>query len=132
MLTSWAIGKGIGPCYSSKASRSGVRIADIFNEELFEDKVRKLAAGLKKRFGDLLQYDPEEEIRRFRDYRAELAPLVVDQLPLLVSSQASEKKMLIEGKFRLIRAFLLFISSVLISQHPWNILLGTLYINEAC
>jgi adenylosuccinate synthase len=90
-------GKGIGPCYSTKASRSGVRISDIFNEQLFEDKVRKLAAGLKKRFGDLLQYDPEEEIRRFRDYRAELAPLVVDQLPLLVSAQASKTPMLIEG-----------------------------------
>jgi adenylosuccinate synthase len=36
-------GKGVGPCYSTKASRSGIRIADIFQEILFEDKVRKLA-----------------------------------------------------------------------------------------
>lgn len=36
-------GKGIGPCYSTKASRSGIRIADIFQQDLFEDKVRKLA-----------------------------------------------------------------------------------------
>jgi len=32
-----------GPTYSTKASRSGIRIADIFREDLFEDKVRKLA-----------------------------------------------------------------------------------------
>lgn len=36
-------GKGIGPCYSSKASRSGIRIADVFREEVFAEKVRKLA-----------------------------------------------------------------------------------------
>ncbi len=36
-------GKGIGPCYSTKASRSGIRIADVFHEGLFEEKVRKLA-----------------------------------------------------------------------------------------
>lgn len=36
-------GKGIGPCYSTKASRTGIRIADVFNEELFESKVRTLA-----------------------------------------------------------------------------------------
>jgi len=36
-------GKGIGPCYSTKMSRSGLRISDIFNEEAFESKVRTLA-----------------------------------------------------------------------------------------
>jgi adenylosuccinate synthase len=90
-------GKGIGPCYSTKASRAGIRIADIFEENFFAEKVRKLANGFKKRFGDLLEYDPEAEIARFKDYRAQLAPLVVDQLPLLLSVQQSKKRILIEG-----------------------------------
>ncbi|KAH8600748.1 Adenylosuccinate synthetase [Bisporella sp. PMI_857] len=90
-------GKGIGPCYSTKASRSGIRIADVFNEELFEKKVRTLAAGFKQRFGDLLQYDPEEEIARFKTYREQLAPLVIDQLPLLISAQDAKTPILIEG-----------------------------------
>lgn len=90
-------GKGIGPCYSTKASRSGIRIADIFHEGLFEARVRKLATGFKKRFGDLLEYDPEEEIARFKDYRGQLAPLVIDQLPLLISMQQSKMPILIEG-----------------------------------
>lgn len=90
-------GKGIGPCYSTKASRSGLRMADIFNEKLFEKKVRTLAAGFKKRFGDLLEYDPEEEISKFKEYRKILAPLVIDQVPLLVSAQQSKARILIEG-----------------------------------
>ncbi|RKF53175.1 Adenylosuccinate synthetase [Erysiphe neolycopersici] len=96
--------KGIGPCYSTKASRSGVRISEIFNEELFEKKVRSLATGFKKRYGDLLKYDPEEEIANFKEsndkhleYRRILAPLVIDQVPLLTSAQQSQAPILIEG-----------------------------------
>ena len=36
-------GKGIGPCYSTKASRSGIRMADVFQQDIFEDRLRKLA-----------------------------------------------------------------------------------------
>lgn len=47
-------------------TRSGLRMYDIFNEELFEQKLRRLADGYKKRFGDLLQYDVEAEIQKFK------------------------------------------------------------------
>ncbi|TQS34531.1 hypothetical protein Golomagni_05081 [Golovinomyces magnicellulatus] len=96
-------GKGIGPCYSTKASRSGIRMADIFQEEFFEKKIRTLAAGFKKRFGDLLEYDPEEEIAKFKEsgiyteYRSILRTLVIDQVPLLLSAQQSKAPILIEG-----------------------------------
>jgi adenylosuccinate synthase len=92
-------GKGIGPCYSTKASRSGVRMADIFAPDFedFANKVRKLAAGFKKRFGDLLQYDVEEELLRLKDYREQLGPMVVDQLSTLVNAQKAKTPMLIEG-----------------------------------
>lgn len=51
-------------------ARSGVRIADIFRESYFEEKVRAMAAGAKKRFGDLLQYDVEEELANFKVFIA--------------------------------------------------------------
>jgi adenylosuccinate synthase len=53
------------PAYSTKASRSGVRVSEIFNEKLFNEKLRKLAHEYKARYGDLLKYDVEEEISRF-------------------------------------------------------------------
>ena len=58
--------KGIGPAYSTKSSRAGVRISEIFNEKRFGEKLRELARGYKKRYGDLLEYDVEEEIARFK------------------------------------------------------------------
>jgi len=60
--------RGIGPCYSTKAARSGIRVGDVFSKELFNRKVRELARGYKLRFGSLLdEYDVEAEISKFDD-----------------------------------------------------------------
>ncbi|EMC96989.1 hypothetical protein BAUCODRAFT_32733 [Baudoinia panamericana UAMH 10762] len=90
-------GKGIGPTYSTKATRSGIRIADVFHKESFDDKVRQLAHGFQKRWGDLLKYDPEEELKRFDEYRERLQPFVVDQVPLVESAVKGNVRMLVEG-----------------------------------
>jgi adenylosuccinate synthase len=58
--------RGIGPSYSTKAARSGVRLAEAFDEQLFEKKLRRLADGYKKRYGDLLKYDVEKELADWR------------------------------------------------------------------
>ncbi|KAI9747000.1 MAG: hypothetical protein M1815_004742, partial [Lichina confinis] len=89
--------KGIGPTYSSKASRNGVRIADVFHEDVFEKRLRALAEAYRKRFGDLLQYDVEDEIQRFKTYRPRLAEFVVDAVPLMASAQATGANILVEG-----------------------------------
>ena len=90
-------GKGIGPTYSTKATRSGIHVADIFNKQLFDSRLRNMAAGFKKRYGDLLQYDAEEEIKRFDEYRETLKPYVVDQVPLIESAVKGNVRMLVEG-----------------------------------
>ncbi|KAK5133183.1 hypothetical protein LTR08_008119 [Meristemomyces frigidus] len=90
-------GKGIGPTYSTKATRSGVHIADIFNKAYFDEKVHHLYSGYKKRYGDLLQYDIEDELKRFDEYRVSLEPFVVDQVPLIESAVKGNVRMLVEG-----------------------------------
>jgi adenylosuccinate synthase len=45
--------RGIGPTYSTKAARSGIRVADIFHKELFDRKIREIARAYKLRYGDL-------------------------------------------------------------------------------
>lgn len=89
--------KGIGPTYSTKATRSGIRMCEIFNKEHFDSKLRQLASGFKKRYGDLLEYDADEEINRFDTYRTRLQPYVVDQTPLIESAIKGKTPMLIEG-----------------------------------
>ncbi|KAJ4406628.1 Adenylosuccinate synthase [Gnomoniopsis sp. IMI 355080] len=89
--------RGIGPCYSAKAARSGVRLSELFDEPVFERKLRQMAAGYKKRYGDLLQYDVEEEIARFREYRPKLATHIVDAVAFMQDAQAKNAKILVEG-----------------------------------
>lgn len=58
-------GKGIGPCYSDKAARRGVRVGEILDEAVFERKLRQLDAGYRARFGDL-EYNVEDEMAQFK------------------------------------------------------------------
>jgi adenylosuccinate synthase len=48
--------RGIGPSYSTKAARSGIRVGDIFHKELFDRKIREIARAYKLRYGDLRMY----------------------------------------------------------------------------
>ncbi|KAL2170542.1 hypothetical protein VTG60DRAFT_4650 [Thermothelomyces hinnuleus] len=90
-------GRGIGPSYANKAARNGIRVHEIFDQETFERKLRRLAEGYKKRFGDLLEYDVEEEIARFREYRGMLGEYVVDAVNYMHAAQAKGVDILIEG-----------------------------------
>lgn len=57
--------KGIGPAYSSKASRSGLRVHHLFDHDTFAEKFRKLVEGRFKRYGHF-EYDTEGEIERYK------------------------------------------------------------------
>lgn len=52
--------KGIGPAYSSKASRSGLRVHHLY-DPTFPQKFRKLVEGRFKRYGHF-EFDTEGEI----------------------------------------------------------------------
>jgi adenylosuccinate synthase len=57
--------KGIGPAYSSKVSRSGLRVHDLFNFDIFEEKLRKIVANKMRRFGDF-EYNIDAEIESYK------------------------------------------------------------------
>ena len=57
--------RGIGPAYSGKASRSGLRVHHLFDHGTFAVKFRKLVEGRYKRYGHF-EYDTEGEILRYQ------------------------------------------------------------------
>jgi adenylosuccinate synthase len=89
--------KGIGPTFSCKATRSGCMLADVFDPELLESRLRRMANGYRKRYGDLLKYDIEEEIARFKKYAETLSDFVIDEIPLLRDAKAQRLNVLVEG-----------------------------------
>ena len=91
-------GKGIGPCYSTKMARSGIRIGQFVHDKASTDRrLRDLATSSKNRFGDLLRYDVDEEIRKCDALREQLRPLVVDAITMIVKAQKAHEQILIEG-----------------------------------
>lgn len=94
-------GKGIGPTYSTKASRSGIRVHHLVNDNpeawaQFEAMYRRLLETRKKRYGDF-EYDAEEELARFKKYKEELKPFVVDSVVFMHKAIEAKKKILVEG-----------------------------------
>ncbi|RYP60160.1 hypothetical protein DL770_010053 [Monosporascus sp. CRB-9-2] len=71
--------------------------AEVFNAELFESKLRRLASGYQKQYGDLLKYDVEEELARFQQYRPKLAKYTVDAVSFIKQAQEKNMKILCEG-----------------------------------
>lgn len=68
--------RGIGPCYSAKAIRNGLRFGDLLHFEEFEKRLRDLIAWSQKRFGDPRDTDSESQqlLRQaLRDYNTKRA-----------------------------------------------------------
>ena len=72
-------------------------MSEMFRPDVFERRLRNLAAGYKKRFGDALVYDVDAEIERFKGFRERLAHYVVDAVTFVNDAQNRNARVLIEG-----------------------------------
>ncbi|MFX0039724.1 MAG: adenylosuccinate synthase [Promethearchaeota archaeon] len=92
--------RGIGPAYSDKAARWGIRIFDLINPDLLRVKLEKLYK-IKK---DLIAiYDPDINIdlnaiyEEYKSYGEQLKPYVTDTAYYLNNVVDSGKKVLFEA-----------------------------------
>ncbi len=93
-------GRGIGPCYEDKATRVGIRFADLLEPELF---IKKVETIVKEKNFYLENYhktkpvDPEKVINDFQGIRERLIPYIADVSVLLNRGIDQSKKILFEG-----------------------------------
>eukprot|EP00871_Galdieria_phlegrea_P000987 jgi/Galph1/188/GphlegSOOS_G4901.1 len=88
--------KGIGPCYSSKANRTGIRIADLRNFQTFPDKFRKSLATKFKRFR-VFEYDPKKEIEKYYYFARRAEPFIRETVSWIHENLQNGRTLLIEG-----------------------------------
>ncbi|KAI0221207.1 Adenylosuccinate synthetase [Lamellibrachia satsuma] len=90
--------KGIGPTYSSKATRNGLRVGDLVGDfDVFSEKFRGLAKYFMERY-PTLNIEVEKEIEQYRVFRDKLSPMVVDTVTLLNKALRNhENNILVEG-----------------------------------
>lgn len=95
-----ATGRGIGPAYSDKISRMGVRVQDLFDEKILRAKVEGSLIS-KNQILTKVYNKPEISVDEVVDnlliHRDRLAPFVVDTSRLLNKALLDGEYVLLEG-----------------------------------
>ena len=93
--------KGIGPCYMDKTERSGIRVCDLMNKEVFASKL-KLQVEAKNRlvtgiYGKEPMFDFDEIYNEFMVYAEKMKPYVTDTTVVVYDAIKANKRVLFEG-----------------------------------
>ncbi|HBK79337.1 MAG TPA: adenylosuccinate synthase [Nitrospinae bacterium] len=97
-------GRGIGPAYSDKAARLGIRVCDLYDEKVLEERVR-VSLAIKKRLLEGITLSGEERRALEEDYILEvcaqvreiLAPHVRNTDAEILEAITNNKRVLLEG-----------------------------------
>lgn len=93
-------GKGIGPAYMDKAARIGIRVADLLDKEVFEERLRANLEFKNREFVKLYDSEPiafEDIFEEYYGYGQELKKYVTDTSVILNEALDAGKNVLFEG-----------------------------------
>ncbi|TAE21618.1 MAG: adenylosuccinate synthase [Candidatus Kapaibacterium sp.] len=93
-------GRGIGPAYIDKASRSGIRIVDLLDRKRFAEKVRAKIAEVNNvlhKLYDYEQLDAEKIADEYCQFDTLIDPYITDTTLFLHEAIQSGKRILLEG-----------------------------------
>jgi len=93
-------GRGIGPAYIDKFSRSGIRIVDLLDRTVFEEKLRaniEEKNTVLKKIYDQEELDINSIIGEYLDFDVKIDPYIKDTTLLLNQAIAEGKSVLMEG-----------------------------------
>lgn len=93
-------GRGIGPCYEDKATRRGIRFADLLEPESFKEKVKLILDEKNfylKHYFSAGTLNPDEIIDQYSSYAQRLAPHVANISITLDQAVKAGKQVLFEG-----------------------------------
>ena len=92
--------KGIGPCYADKIQRSGIRIQDLLDDKIFEEKVRINTEEKNKLLTKIYDREPldaDEIISEFKSYKDIVTNHVKDTSLMISKAIKENKNILFEG-----------------------------------
>jgi adenylosuccinate synthase len=92
--------RGIGPAYTSKASRSGLRLSSMLELGTFAGMVRRHVEEVNKQLTKLYEAEPvdvEAAVEEFLRYAQEIRPYISDVSTLLTEALARGQHVLAEG-----------------------------------
>ena len=93
-------GKGIGPCYTDKFERCGIRVCDLMHEDVFAEKLKQ-NIEMKNAYitnvlgGEALNFD--EILKEYLEFGEKLKPFVQDTSVRVYNDIKANKTVLFEG-----------------------------------
>ncbi len=93
-------GRGIGPCYRDKVGRNGIKVADLFDQELFKEKLSENVKEKNFLLTNLLGVEPLDEAEiydQFQVYAEALEPYAGNVSVMIDEAQKAGKNVLFEG-----------------------------------
>lgn len=93
-------GKGIGPAYADKASRIGIRIQDMFDKQIFTQKLEQALTVKNAIFTKIYNQkplNPQDIISEYLNYAVQLKERVYDTSLLINQALSEGKKVFFEG-----------------------------------
>ena len=93
-------GRGIGPCYTDKMARNGIRIAELYHKEHFKMKLEKTIEEKNRLFVNLYDAEPiswKEVYEEYIAYADKIRSFVCDTIELMAKAISDNKKILFEG-----------------------------------
>ncbi|MCK9182133.1 MAG: adenylosuccinate synthase [Fibrobacteraceae bacterium] len=93
-------GRGIGPCYSDKVNRIGVRVGDLLDEKELRPRVEAMAKVHNEEFRmmfDAPEIDPEQVIKDYLALGQKIKPFVRDVSDFLFAQVKAGKRLIFEG-----------------------------------
>ena len=88
--------RGIGPCYTDKIRRNGIRVHDLFNWEVLKRKYSENLEMLKKMYGNF-EHDSIQELADLEKISHKVKPMVIDTAHFLNLALKNGEKILVEG-----------------------------------
>lgn len=92
--------RGIGPCYTDKIKRSGIRVCDLINENLFKEKLESNLKAVNKEISEIYGQKPLDFDEIYENYvkcANIIKPFVKDCSVVIYDYIKQNKKILFEG-----------------------------------
>src|SRR3989338_6214947 len=92
--------KGIGPCYADKVARSGIRMADLLDEDIFKEKLKQALEeknAILTKIYDVEGYDFDSLYEEYLGYAKRLKGYICYTVLVLNDAIRMRKRILFEG-----------------------------------
>ena len=91
---------GIGPCYADKYTRIGIRVCDLRDWDVFQEKLKIVLSQKNEEIVKLFNSEPfdyDEMVATFKEYRERLLPMICDATDKINKALDAKQVVLFEG-----------------------------------